>query len=93
MESNIHRQGVTRLPDPTSFQRRNNYHSKNPASPQAGNMYKNNFKSIDGRNWGSQDQTIAANRELYTSLNRDPNHKAQNPQTFGQTNFNRFGGD
>ena len=42
MESNIHRQGVDKLPDPTSFQRRNSYNGQNPTSPQAQNIYKNN---------------------------------------------------
>ena len=93
MENNIHRQGIGKLPDPTSFQRRNNYNSKNPASPEATNMYKNNFKSIDGRQWGSQDQTIAANRELYTSFNRDSNNRTQSPESYNMQNFNRFGGD
>ena len=93
MESNIHRQGVDKLPDPTSFQRRNSYNGQNPTSPQAQNIYKNNFKSIDGRQWGSQDQMIAANREAYNSMGRDSEYSSQTPESYNMQNFNKWGGD
>ncbi len=94
MENNFHRQGVDRLPDPTSFQRRNSYNSKNPNSPQVGNMYKGEgFKSLDGRSWKTQDESIVANRELYNKIGREINHQPENPEAFNLANFNRFNKD
>ena len=99
MENNIHRQGINKLPDPTSFQRRNSYNSKNPDSPQADNMYKNRFQqgpgfqSVDGRRWKTKDYSFIANKETYNKIGRDISHRPENPESFNLTNFNRLNKD
>ena len=94
MENNFHRRGIDKLPDPTSFQRRNTYNSPNNASPEAPNLYKNklgydgeHFKSLDGRKWSTADQSIVANRELYNKMGREINHQTDDPTVFNLTNF------
>lgn len=100
MENNFNRQGIDRLPDPTSFQRRSTYSSSNPQSPQAPNLYKNKFsgdgqpfQSLDGRKWETRDQQMVANKEYYNKMGREINHKPENPEAFNLTNFYHFNKD
>ena len=92
--------GFNRIPNPNSFQRRNDYGSVNNSNQFQQNGFGNQYsadgapiQSLDGRKWETRDQAMVANKEYYKKIGRDINHKPNNPDAFNITNFYHFDKD
>lgn len=98
MENNFNNNSFNReLPNSNSFQRRNDYNTSNSSFNQNNqNNFSQNgkpFKSIDGREWQTRDQSMVANKEYYRKIGRELNHKPDNPEAFNLNNFYKFNKD
>ena len=94
----------TRLPDSTSFDRRNTNNSPYTDS-RASSLDANKgpigygvnrkpmegtFKSMDGRELATKDQAFVANKELYKKIGREVRGQEENPNAFNLNNFYKY---